>query len=417
MRVTKDKRRNKALLIGRILIYLLCSILFLLVGLSIGYLLQKRAERKRLWDKDYFPVQQVMSLVGYEETDKDSYHKTIAGIDIDISFDFAAGICNKNAYQFSLENEYEEYNEEYYLSREVIKKIVNYDLTYDDRNEIRAEPIDYLVKDWTEYSSLIAHAGGAVREKDYNGTYTNSLEALIQNYNLGHRVFEFDFCLTTDGELACIHDWKKNGEPDEKVYSREEWLAFKLEGRYTTMMIDTLMDEMLVNPDIFIVMDTKSYKLENDEIRYQFQSIYELAKEKNPELLDHFIPQIYSDEMYDVIMDVYPWKSIVYTTYATDKTGEEIVAFVEEHDNIDVITYAMKDKRFDDDLKERVHSIGKKLYTHTVNTYTSMVEYAGNGVDGFYTDFLLPEDAQVYQRYMNVTYEPTEEELTMLEND
>ena len=46
---------------------------------------------------------------------------------------------------------------------------------------------------------MVAHAGGgAIREKEYNTFYTNSLEALQQNYSLGHRLFEMDFYLTSD---------------------------------------------------------------------------------------------------------------------------------------------------------------------------------------------------------------------------
>ena len=49
----------------------------------------------------------------------------------------------------------------------------------------------------------IAHAGG-----QFNGaTYTNSLEALDQNYEAGFRAFEIDLSFTSDGELVCLHDW------------------------------------------------------------------------------------------------------------------------------------------------------------------------------------------------------------------
>ena len=170
------------------------------------------------------------------------------------------------------------------------------------------------------------------------------------------------------------------------------------------MMLEDLMDQMLVNRDFFVVTDTKSFELTDEEIAYQFQLLYDTAVEKDPELVDRFIPQIYSDEMYDIIMAVYPWNSVIYTAYATKETGDQIVGFAEEHDNINVITCPTDDKRFDDITKDWIHMLGKKLYTHTVNTYSKMVDYAGSGIDGFYTDFLLPSDAEVYEQYKNTSY-------------
>jgi glycerophosphoryl diester phosphodiesterase len=57
--------------------------------------------------------------------------------------------------------------------------------------------------------TLIAHAGGTLFDRDGAMlTYTNSKEAIEQNYRRGHRVFEIDFSLTRDGYLAAVHDWE-----------------------------------------------------------------------------------------------------------------------------------------------------------------------------------------------------------------
>ena len=52
----------------------------------------------------------------------------------------------------------------------------------------------------------IAHAGGQVN----GATYTNSLEALEENYQAGFRAFEIDFSFTSDRQLVCLHDWEES---------------------------------------------------------------------------------------------------------------------------------------------------------------------------------------------------------------
>ena len=55
----------------------------------------------------------------------------------------------------------------------------------------------------TKKDTFIAHAGGSI---NYH-VYTNSLESLEKNYNLGARYFELDLLLTSDGKIAAAHDW------------------------------------------------------------------------------------------------------------------------------------------------------------------------------------------------------------------
>ncbi|HIL62954.1 MAG TPA: hypothetical protein EYG42_05830, partial [Porticoccaceae bacterium] len=46
----------------------------------------------------------------------------------------------------------------------------------------------------------IAHAGGQIG----NTTYTNSIDALNVNYDIGFRIFEMDFSFTSDQQLVCL---------------------------------------------------------------------------------------------------------------------------------------------------------------------------------------------------------------------
>lgn len=44
--------------------------------------------------------------------------------------------------------------------------------------------------------------------------YTNSLEALQSNLAAGHRIFEVDLAITSDGKVVCLHDWDISTFPE-----------------------------------------------------------------------------------------------------------------------------------------------------------------------------------------------------------
>jgi glycerophosphoryl diester phosphodiesterase len=104
---------------------------------------------------------------------------------------------------------------------------------------------------------LIAHAGGALFADDGEMlTYTNSLEAIEQNYRRGHRVFEIDFLLTKDGQLAAVHDWdtgKRITKSDWKdAPALADWKSKKIYGKYTPIDINDIVKLMETYRDIYI---------------------------------------------------------------------------------------------------------------------------------------------------------------------
>lgn len=62
----------------------------------------------------------------------------------------------------------------------------------------------------------ITHAGGLLD----GAAYTNSLEALDQNFRSGRRIFEVDLALTADGAIVLAHDWEAYGgaAPDRTAF-------------------------------------------------------------------------------------------------------------------------------------------------------------------------------------------------------
>ena len=108
-------------------------------------------------------------------------------------------------------------------------------------------------------------------------TYTNSYEALTQNYFRGHRAFECDFLLTSDNELVACHDWGSGEEGDPStIPTEQEFMEAKILGKYTPMSIEDIVRFMDEHPDIYLITDTKSAETEYYTI--QFQKIVDTAK-------------------------------------------------------------------------------------------------------------------------------------------
>ena len=106
-------------------------------------------------------------------------------------------------------------------------------------------------------------------------------------------------------------------------------------------------------------------------------------------------------EMYDLIMSIYHFPSIIFTTYATLISSSDIIDFAIKHDNIHVITAPALDGRFDETAINTIHDNGMLLFTHSLNVYTDITNEKARGVYGIYTDLLLPKDMEIYERIDN----------------
>ena len=148
-------------------------------------------------------------------------------------------------------------------------------------------------------------------------------------------------------------------------------------------------------PDIYVVLDGKYGQDEQDLLANEYKEIYDILEEKAPDMLDRIIPQIYFEDMYDTIMSVYKWKSVIYTWYAFDEDPDfdalKEMDFALEK-GIEVITMNEDRQR---DLEEKglfkEELLKRKLvpYVHTINDSTVRDELKERKVYGFYTDNLI----------------------------
>ena len=242
-------------------------------------------------------------------------------------------------------------------------------------------------------TKTIGHSFGAV-----NGdTYTCSLEAFEYNYHLGRRTFEVDMLMTTDNKIVLKHDWnspKQEGISEANPPDCEQFLAAKIDGKYTPLSYEMLCGFMVEYPDIWIVTDTKY--TEPDEIRAQFQALIDGARAFGcPEILDRLIVQVYSEQMHEIVSSMYDFKSYIFTMYKLfhdeDKEGNlKSACRYCVNNGIEIITIDYT--KYNDNMKKITKQYNRTVYLHTLDDADLANEYIKEGVYGIYTNSILEED-------------------------
>jgi glycerophosphoryl diester phosphodiesterase len=231
------------------------------------------------------------------------------------------------------------------------------------------------------HPSFIAHAGGAINGR----TATNSLEALNDNYNKGHRFFEVDFCWTSDDNLVAIHDWGEESStfremyfvPDDiKVPTKDQFLGLKSKLMLTQLSLKDVLEWAKQKGDAFIITDIKSNNIRGLE---KICSEYKSYKK-------HIIPQVYSYDEYDVVKHL-GYKRIILTLYKMITTDVDLLKF-----SIRNRPYAvtMHWSLAQTGLADYLYKNNIKVYAHTVNDIHQFKKLQRIGIFGVYTDVLGP---------------------------
>lgn len=259
------------------------------------------------------------------------------------------------------------------------------------------KPQDRDPKDGFTAYRLVAHAMGGIDGLTYSNTY----EAFVANYEKGIRVFEADLLLSKDDKLIARHEWGESfsvmlgqeGMMDAGVgggvWTYEEFKNAKVMGLYEPLSWEDILELMQQYPDMYLVTDTK--QIEPEEIDQIFTEITETAEQRDPELLQRIVPQIYYQSMWDDIEAIYPFESVIFTLYQTYDSDESVVAFAKEK-GIAAIT--MSATRANASLVASLNELGIPSYVHTINDRDQVLKFKRMGVYGFYTDFLEEKDVE-----------------------
>jgi len=229
----------------------------------------------------------------------------------------------------------------------------------------------------------IAHACGGIE----GITYTNSREAFIHNYELGHRIFEIDFNLSEDGILIASHDkdkWQKMTGGNHP-YTTEYFNQLPLLGSYESLTCNEVIELLATYPDAYVVTDTKDTT--KNEVMLAFSQLVHSAMKTHPETLERIIPQIYNKEMLSWISSIHPFRSVIFTLYQLNWTPEDILDYCM---NSGVRFITIPQYLVTEDVLRLWDTVNIHIGVHTVNDPESISSLLDMGVDMIYTDFAVP---------------------------
>lgn len=237
---------------------------------------------------------------------------------------------------------------------------------------------------WMEQEGpvLISHALGGIDGK----AYTNSREAMELAYENGLRVFEADIQVL-DGDIVLMHDFAAVEESCglDGDFGSDEYLASRIYGKYTPMSWQDVLSFMAEHPDVYLVTDTKYNQ--QPYMSYAISALTVQTCEYDASLLDRMIVQIYSRQMLDIVMDIYPFRSIIYTLYLSEDSNETVAEFC-TLSGVRVVTMSVT--RHSQELVDLLETVDVHSLLHTINDPQQAELLLDSGITGLYTDFLTP---------------------------
>lgn len=234
---------------------------------------------------------------------------------------------------------------------------------------------------------IIIHAMGLIE----GCAYTNSLEAFDAHFTNGQRYFETDLCLTSDDRLVARHDWEEGwqqGIDYENVPTEEAFLNMPIFDRFTPLSLKNIIFLMQQYKDVYIITDTKD--MEPELAKKEISILVKTAEEMNAlEVVDRFVVQVYSMDMYEAISDIYEFPNYIFTLYAIWYGDEsEFIEYCRFCAVNGIRTITMRDHRCADNPKlcQIADKYGIAIYVHTVNDRETAEKMFLLGVQGIYTD-------------------------------
>ena len=252
-------------------------------------------------------------------------------------------------------------------------------------DQITLYPVENNGDEWFLEHPLIYHAGGEI----HGSSYTNSLEAVEKTLaeHPGKCFIEMDLRYTSDDVLVCAHSWddaflNQAGDP-----TMEEFLSRKIQGKYTPLTAERLIQIMVENPEMYLVTDIKTG---DDPIIPVVADLVELCG-RDESVLSRMIIQLYTGREKSDIQAIYPFddNQFIFTTYRIGGWSREVVHICNE-EGISVITVP-SGSMSDEDIA-LTNELGFTLYEYTVNRADMARAALNRGISGFYTDDLVPND-------------------------
>ncbi|MBR3568291.1 MAG: hypothetical protein IKN94_08465 [Salinivirgaceae bacterium] len=234
-----------------------------------------------------------------------------------------------------------------------------------------------------------AHAFGRIDGYDY----TNSKEAFYQSYANGYRIFEVDIQLTSDSIPVCMHDIKRfnkmSGVNDNDTsLTYDEFVKRKIFNKYTPVDVHFLIEMLLKYDSIYFDLDM-AY---DADIIMQYIvnqcDLANLSRQKQNEILNRLIIEIYRYEDYYKIQQIYPFVNCGLTLSLLSKNERDKHINFMLYNKLDLVFEEHKD--LDSAIIARYNDLGINVVAWTVDDIIIAEQLAQYGCIGIQTNVLKP---------------------------
>lgn len=234
-------------------------------------------------------------------------------------------------------------------------------------------------------NKYMAHAGGGYEGNIYN----NTKEAIINSIENGFKFIEVDMTLTSDDKLVCFHGWDKSTyKATEIVYNGiptyDEFMEWKIQGKYSTIDVNAVIDIMKEHPDLLVEIDLK--KFGRARTKRAVTQLVESA-DYDEQILDRILMQFTSETAYFAIKEIYDFKYYQYFTYKSRIADEleDVIKFCKDNK---IVSIAVNYTVLTDDMIDRIKDNNLYLLAFTIDDEDLAQEFLDRGVDTICTNFI-----------------------------
>lgn len=225
----------------------------------------------------------------------------------------------------------------------------------------------------------VVHAGGGIDDK----IYLNSEEGFLTYAEQGCALMEIDFLYTSDGEIVASHYFEYfDGYDLKNRPTIEVFKNTKLDGKYTGMTFEWLVQQLKNYENIRIIFDSK----ENDTFKL-LEDMVTIANENGLDLSSRMIIQVYSIENYNEIKNNpnFNFETFWFTNYKANYSNIQIEDYFNDKKDVETIVMSCQCWWV---YHQTGYEFDKKIAVHTVNGDFAINFLADRGVDLIYVDFM-----------------------------
>ena len=221
----------------------------------------------------------------------------------------------------------------------------------------------------------VVHASGGIEDL----AYLNSQEGFNLFLEKGYKYFEVDFIYTSDNVLVCSHkfDYIDNYDFSNRP-SFEEFKNLHIAGKYHTMTMSWLAEQLQQHKDVKIIFDTK----EKDKTQVLIDA-YKRFQLLGLDTQKQFIGQIYWADAYMQVKDLL-LNEIWFTNYKAEYTQQQLNSLFDN--NADITTYILSEENFLNFAQQKI-ILHKKIGVHYGEKVFDQSILQKNGVDYLFVNF------------------------------